>query len=550
MSKDQLSQTLPSDTLHNLSTTCIFSLSSLLSQGKENTSDHQMHLPVTVEGRICNKRNRCQRLARCEQSLSNAPLCYKENNEMERICEAIVNDCWQKNVKQSPHLNQRLFVMPHNEFGVPKCVCSTLRPTLLPYPALYDSSDCSSFVAHFLEYEPLENPELPPQILPSPSQVLEWGIGDCFDLATVLASFLIGAGYNAFVVYGKAPGWICSRDRSNTQFVDNILTKKPEFEEIADLELVINSKDISSQNKASSPYWNSSDHLLKDCVHCWVLVRSNSRCPPGSADYFIEPSTGRHYQLLNCPYLNLFALWNPSNYWIRTTEKDEIDYAEVSLEEVDGWESMFLNRDKIGNQSKNSSECTSDRMPFDPPLSWVDHLSISETMFLFKYPKEGLRNLLYKKKKIELFSEGMEKQGIIKRTTSFKDELLMCPIEVVECFGRKTEDNLHLRVRCPQQHSFKETYLPKNKHSLKEWVEISGERRIITWCSKGRSDGLISSREIFGKEITYEFNDHRDRLARIHVVMIWVEEDKSKMKGRLLFPSGDGNNNVVVQSIR
>ena len=512
---------------------------------------------VTVEGRTCTKKYRCQKLVRCEESVSNAPVSYKENNEREIICEAIFNDYAQKLAKTFPHLCQRLFVMPDNEFAVPKCVCSTLKPTLLPYPAIYDSSDCSSFVAHFLDYEPLENPDLPPNVLPSPSQVLEWGIGDCFDLATVLASFLIGAGYNAFVVYGKAPEWICSRDRSNTLFDDNISSNKQEAKDVA--KIVANLKTmvkktgschISSLNDFSSPWGHSKDHLVKDRVHCWVLVRSNSRCPPGSADYFIEPSTGHHYQLSNCPYQQLFALWNTNNYWINTTEGDEIDYAEVSLEQADGWESIFLNnKGKRSSQSTDISECTNDRMPFDPPLSWVGHLSILETTFSFKYPKDGLRNLLYKKKKVELFSEAVEKQGLEKRTTSFQDEEALVPIEVVECFGRNRKDNLKFRVRLPQQHCFQETYAPKNELSLQEWIEVAGERRIISWYSKGRPDGLVSSQEIFGNEITYEYSNRRDRLAKIQVVMIWVEEETSKMKGRLVFPSGDGHHNVVVSSI-
>ncbi|CAM9681783.1 unnamed protein product, partial [Scytosiphon promiscuus] len=46
--------------------------------------------------------------------------------------------------------------------------------------------------------------------------VLEWTVGDCFDFAMVLCSLLLGAGYDAYVVYGTAPGWITVRDRART----------------------------------------------------------------------------------------------------------------------------------------------------------------------------------------------------------------------------------------------------------------------------------------------------------------------------------------------
>jgi len=516
------------------------------------TGNSQIDIPVTVEGRTSQKRHRCQILVTCEQSVSNAPLCYKQNSEKERICEAIVNEYAQNN----PHLRQKLFVMSKNEFGVSKCVCSTLKPTLLPYPDMYDSADCSSFVAHFLHFEPLEISDQSPQILPSPSQVLQWGIGDCFDLATVLTSFLIGAGYDAFVVYGKAPEWVCNRDRSKTFDDINSSTDNPEAEEIsrivANLKksgVVEESRSMNSlsQNRTFGSDDRQNDHVSKEQVHCWVLVRSNSRCPPGSADYFIEPSTGHHYQLSKCPYRALFAVWNSNNYWINTKEGDEIDHAEVLLESQHGWESVFL--DRTSNQSINDKGSTNGRMPFDPPLSWVEPLSISETRFSFKYPNEGRRTIQYNKEKVELFSEGAQTQGVKKRITSFQDEMLLFPTQIVEYFGRNRNDSLQIRVRLPQYHCFQEIYLPQNKQSLQEWVEFAGERRRISFHSRGRSDGLELSQEVFGKDIMYLYSNRRDRLAQIQVEMIWVEEENAKMKGRLVFPSGDGNHNAIVTLI-
>jgi len=38
--------------------------------------------------------------------------------------------------------------------------------------------------------------------------------GDSFDAATLLASILLGAGYNAYVVAGYAPSWVAGRDLS------------------------------------------------------------------------------------------------------------------------------------------------------------------------------------------------------------------------------------------------------------------------------------------------------------------------------------------------
>lgn len=42
-----------------------------------------------------------------------------------------------------------------------------------------------------------------------------WKSGDCFDFAIVLASFLLGAGYDALVVVGYAPAAIRLADQSD-----------------------------------------------------------------------------------------------------------------------------------------------------------------------------------------------------------------------------------------------------------------------------------------------------------------------------------------------
>ncbi|KAG2491059.1 hypothetical protein HYH03_010505 [Edaphochlamys debaryana] len=109
-----------------------------------------------------------------------------------------------------------LYLAPRNECGLPKFVCTTLRPSQLVYTELYDLDGAAQFVADFLAYEPLEDPLHPPDTLPSPMSILDWRAGDSFDLATVLASMLLGVGFNAFVVLGYAPGAVVQNDQRGT----------------------------------------------------------------------------------------------------------------------------------------------------------------------------------------------------------------------------------------------------------------------------------------------------------------------------------------------
>ena len=133
------------------------------------------------------------------------------NTNKEELCLEYVRDFNGRFVTLHPKLDP-LYLVARNEYGVEKFVPTCVRPTLLPYKEVYDLEDAASFVASYLHYEPLEVPTQPPSCLPSPSQVLEWSCGDSFDFALLLTSFLLGAGYDAYVVMGKAPREVTLRD--------------------------------------------------------------------------------------------------------------------------------------------------------------------------------------------------------------------------------------------------------------------------------------------------------------------------------------------------
>ena len=91
-------------------------------------------------------------------------------------------------------------------------------------------------------------PNVFPKIIPAPDNVVKWQIGDSFDLSIVLVSLLIGAGYNAYVVYGKAPRFITSKDETRLappEIPDDIKIIDPDLEDKEDLvEPIIKDKQI------------------------------------------------------------------------------------------------------------------------------------------------------------------------------------------------------------------------------------------------------------------------------------------------------------------
>ena len=69
---------------------------------------------------------------------------------------------------------RKLLLAPRNEGNIRKFICTTIRPTKLPYTELYEWEKCAKFIADFIEYEELPEPDKFPNQIPSPTNVLSW----------------------------------------------------------------------------------------------------------------------------------------------------------------------------------------------------------------------------------------------------------------------------------------------------------------------------------------------------------------------------------------
>lgn len=82
------------------------------------------------------------------------PFTYKENDTKEKLVLQYAENFR----RQYVHLyrdRKPLFLEPLNECGVEKFVCTTIRPTLLPFQELYNFDGCAEFVADYVTFEPL-----------------------------------------------------------------------------------------------------------------------------------------------------------------------------------------------------------------------------------------------------------------------------------------------------------------------------------------------------------------------------------------------------------
>jgi hypothetical protein len=317
---------------------------------------------VTSEGRLNTKSQRQKDIK--HEKFDTAPESYKVNSIKEELCLEYIRSFVDQ--FKEIHKGRKIpYMVAENEFGIKKFVCSTLRPTLIPIPELYDMYECASFIAGFVNYEPLDPPADPPKYLFSPLQVLESYTGDSFDMANLLTSFMLGSGYDAYMVSGYAPSFITLRDQSMTRCtmihdLNESSKTRPEQQSSAGNEAASTSAgatyvppdnsvkssrflaDQAEQKRVAAldtfQLWIPDAELDEANVienmkaaeiaqgkykrmHAWVLVRAGKR--DLKEHVFIEPTTGRIYPVSSCPYIGIEAVWNHANYWVNTAQFDD-----------------------------------------------------------------------------------------------------------------------------------------------------------------------------------------------------------------------------------
>jgi hypothetical protein len=308
----------------------------------------------TSEGRLNTKLKRIQKFRQYGASREfGAVSTYISNSTKEELCLEYVNSFLEQFSQLYPK-RVTPFMIAENEYGTQKFVCNTIRPTQLPYSELYELSECASFLAGYIHYEPLDSPTMLPTVLLSPTLTLQEHTADCFDFATLLCSFLIGAGYDAYVVHGYAPRRITLLDQTRDivpltlSYSQNSIKKDEKT--IAEEEAEQNNPYKPPDNSIrKSTYLESESERkriealdtfelwapnLRDIVidtsgvndanrvHAWVYVRAGPREMKQSV--FVEPTTGRTYQIESSPYTGIEALWNHKNFWVNLTPEKAI----------------------------------------------------------------------------------------------------------------------------------------------------------------------------------------------------------------------------------
>ncbi|XP_068549760.1 dynein regulatory complex subunit 7 isoform X1 [Anas acuta] len=463
--------------------------------------------------------------------ISQLPSSYKTNSPREKKLLRIADHYLQQYIHLCPD-RKPLFLYPVNECGVKKFVSTTVRPTLLPYTELYHWDGCASFVCDYLTMEPLKSPLTPPTSLYSPTTILKYQRGNCFDFSVLLCSMLIGAGYDAYCVNGYATEDICSLDETlevcpllrKPQEVPKEITKKPNKYRVKSLPDLQSKFELQQEAKkkaeTEATHKNKErgeeevmemekptrDPLYGLRVHAWVLVLSGKREVP--EPFFINPFTGNSHSTMDEHFLGIESVWNHKNYWVNMQDcrngcKDLIfDLGdtvrwEIMLSETDKPLQMLLDAEEENELFDRHMDDTEDEeeeekdTSFAMPPTWVAPIQISPREFETRC-SQGKKVIMYKKAKLEKWAPYLNKNGLVKCLTVYADLRCTEVVEVKEWFKNR-EDMLDMRELNKKTQLTTEYFSPGHLFGLKVHIYKSMEpetERVMEFYHESRVDGL------------------------------------------------------------
>uniref|UniRef100_A0A8C8B725 Dynein regulatory complex subunit 7 n=1 Tax=Otus sunia TaxID=257818 RepID=A0A8C8B725_9STRI len=467
---------------------------------------------------------------------SQLPSSYKTNSLKEKkLLHVADHFLW-----QYTHLcpdRKLLFLHPVNECGMEvwgKFVSTTVRPTLLPYTELYHWDGCASFVSDYLTMEPLKSPITPPSSLYSPTTILKYQRGNCFDFSVLLCSMLIGAGYDAYCVHGYATREMCTLDRTlelcplqvpkKGMKKSNKYRVKPPPDLQSKFELQQEAKKKAEIEAAQENNEREEEKVMEveKCkrdplyglrVHAWVLVLSGKRDVPET--FFINPFTGSSHSTMDEHFLGIESVWNHRNYWVNMQDcRNGCKDLAFDLGDTIRWEIMLSGSHEPlqllpdAEEDKELSDRDMDGVVSDPNVSCE---------FETRFP-QGRKVILYKKAKLEKWAPYLNGNGLVKRLTVYADSDCAEVVEVKEWFKNR-EDMLDMREVNKQTQLTTEYFSPGHLLSLKAhtYTSLGPEtEHTMEFYSEARVDGL-QKRVKNAKEMTEYFVGRDDFLHVRHI---------------------------------
>ncbi|XP_066157618.1 dynein regulatory complex subunit 7 [Euwallacea fornicatus] len=481
---------------------------------------------------------------------SNFPETYLRNSDKEKLLLLYTENFRRQICFKFPD-RKPLFLACDNECGIQKMVCTTIRPTTLPYSQISTWAKSSKFVANHVKFEPLQESVLIPRHLHSPHTTILRQSGHSFEIATVLCSILIGAGYDAYVVSGYAIKDVTEKIMCRIDCPIPMIKDKKEEEEVVEEDQkykITPTKDMQSKfltmmkqreldkiqagkekfaeierQKVLEEEKRPPDDLKGQRVHAWIFLAAGVK--EITKSFFIEPGTGMPHKVTSDLYCGIESIWNNENYWVNLQEcSHDLGALSYDLTDTEKWEHLLIKKPlgfrhklkvvEIGEEEEEN-DAFWDEKHLDMPYPWSLRISIPHDVFERCF-SDGFMVTQYKKTLVEEYAPYVCHDGLIEKIVRYSD-FACTAVESVEEKFKNRHDKLYRSVfnaktnlqteyfRAGREDSVLKHVYYKNKNSL-------DAKRTIFLDSKTRFDGL-SKIEILDHICSEYYSDRDDKLS-------------------------------------
>ncbi|BFF91693.1 coiled-coil domain-containing protein lobo [Drosophila madeirensis] len=479
----------------------------------------------------------------------NSPQCYPPSyytlSPKERLLLLYAENFRKQFVLMYPKRRPMVLALP-NECRVQKFVCTTIRPTAFVYPELISSIDeISKFVADFIQYEPLENQVNLPNRLISPDTLLRKRRGNSFEMATLLASMLIGAGHPAMVVSGVAREEVVINDQIGVPYPFPILEveteeikpaqekpgQKYKIRGLPDLKSHLDEEMAEVHRQKAEQEKRIEEELVRKQMedlellavdryhyrrsHAWVVIINNApwsikpritytdvngdvvEAPPTGV--FIEPSTGFMCETGCKEYVLVDTIWNQHNYYVNKQTYQRVGDIRWDLRDTNDWEHMLpgeppeMRTYKVAsdeNIGAGEDPDVNDEKHLDAICYWVNRLHIGLADYEQRFPNSE-KLVQYKGSIHERYAPYSQRDGKVMQLTLFNDNECTDPRVRYEYFENRFDLMRHLKYTYASD-KYEEIFAKGRNDSLKsmEYYSDPTLERKMSFYSSSRLDSL------------------------------------------------------------
>ncbi|EDW66467.2 coiled-coil domain-containing protein lobo isoform X1 [Drosophila virilis] len=517
------------------------------------------------------------------EEFQDSPQCFPPSyytlSSKERLLLLYAENFRKQFVLSHPRRRAMVLALP-NECKVQKFVCTTIRPTAFAYPELVSSvEEIAKFVADFVQYEPMEDQTNLPTRLISPETLLRKRRGNSYEMATLLASMLIGAGHPAMVVSGVARQETVLNDQHNVPYPYPIIKEESVEQEqvkeeqsvkyklraLPDLESHLEEEMAEVHKRRAEEQRRLEENLLRKQMadlellavdryhyrrsHAWVVIINNApwsvkpritytdvngdvvEAPPTGV--FIEPSTGFICETGCKQYILVDTVWNQYNYYVNKQKYQRVGDLRWDLRDINDWEHMLPGEPPEMRTYKVSSDenitdgdtDVNDEKHLDAICYWVNRLHIGFADYEQRFPGSG-KKVQYKGAIHERFSPYSQRDGKVMQLTLFNDNICTDPRVRYEYYKNRFDLMEQLNYTYETDH-YEELFTKGRNDSLKsiEYFSDTSLPRRLSFSSNSRLDSLETV-DLNPGSIILHYKDQSDRC--------WYREFQFKPGGGVL----------------